>query len=191
MYLPVFFVLFLLILLLLLTNFRIQIELIAVVVGFAFTIFGTVLKYIPVFEVKGGAEEKGKKQWKLGSKEKETVRKRFINLIVGAVRKNKGKILHIEKLELTGSFSTEDAAANAIIYGIILALWNFLVIVLSAWFNLEHGNFNLVPDFQNNRNELIFHAVIRVMLLKILILILYDTGKQYVFNAKTNSASTF
>ena len=104
MYLPVFFVLFLLILLLLLTNFRIQIELIAEDAGIAYTIKGTMLKYIPVFEVKGGAEEKGKKQWKLGSKEKETVRKRFINLIVGAVRKNKEKYFISRSLNLRAHF---------------------------------------------------------------------------------------
>jgi len=189
MYLPVFFILFLLILLLL-SNFRIWVELIARDAGIAYTIKGTVLKYIPVFEIKGGTEEKGGKQWRLGSKEKKTIRTKFLNLIVGAVRRNKGKLLHIEKLELTGSFSFDDAAADAIIYGIILSLWNYLIIALSAWFSLEHGNFSLVPDFQNNRNKLMFHAVLRIMLLNVLVLILLYAGKRHDLDTKAHSAAT-
>jgi len=190
MYLPVFLIPFLLILLLLLTNFRIWVEFIARDSTVTYTIKGTILKYVPIFEVKSGTEKKGRKKWRLGSKEKKTIRTNFINLIVGAVRKNKGKMLHIEKLELTGSFSVEDAAANAILYGIFLVLWNYFIIALSAWFNLEHGNFNVVPDFQNNRNRFMFHAVFRVMLLNVLILILFCTDKQLNFSTKTHSSFT-
>jgi hypothetical protein len=176
---------------LLLANFRIWVELIAKDSSFTYTIKGTILKYIPIFEIKSGTEKKGRKKWRLGSKEKKTVRTDFLNLIGGAIRKNKGKILHIEKLELTGSFSVEDAAANAIIYGIILVLWNYFIIALSAWFSLEHGSFSLVPDFQNNTNKLMFHAVFRVMLLNVLILILFCKDKHLYFSTKTHSASTY
>lgn len=191
MYLPVFLIALLLILMLLLVNFRVFVELAANDSGIAYTIKGTVLKYIPVFEIKSGTEKKGRKQWKLGSKEKRTIRTRFFNLIIGAIRKNKGKALHIEKLEVMGTFSAEDAAVNAIIYGIIIALWNCFIIMLSAWFSLEHGNFNLIPDFHNNRNEFMFHAVIRIMLLKILIIILSGTLKHHNFGTKTHSALTY
>jgi len=191
MYMPVFLIsFFLLILLLLLANFRIFVEFIAKDAGIAYTVKGTILKYIPVFEIKRGTEEKGRKQWMLGLKEKRTLHRNFLNLIVGAVRKNKGKKLHIEKLELTGSFSIEDAAANAIIYGIILSLWNCFIILLSAWFSLEHGNFSLVPDFQNNRNKLMFHAVFRIMLLNVLVLILLYAGKRHDLDTKAHSAAT-
>jgi hypothetical protein len=190
MYLPVFLIIFLLVLLLLLANFRIHVELIAKDADITYTIKGTILKYIPIFEIKSGTEKKGRKKWRLGLKEKKTVRTNFLNLIAGAIRKNRGKMLHIEKLELTGSFSVEDAAVNAIIYGIILVLWNYFIITLSAWFSLEHGNFSLIPDFQNNANRLMFHAVFRVMLLNVFILLLFSNDKQLNFNTKTHSAST-
>jgi hypothetical protein len=87
MYLPVFLIIFLLVLLLLLANFRIHVELIAKDADITYTIKGTILKYIPIFEIKSGTEKKGRKKWRLGLKEKKTVRTNFLNLIAGAIRK--------------------------------------------------------------------------------------------------------
>ncbi len=165
------FVVFLLLLLLL--SFRINIELIARDSGIAYTIKGNILKVIKVFEVKSGSEEAGKKVWETDEKEQGFIRKRLFGIIKEALTEQKGKIFHIEKLSVDGTFSIEDAAANAILHGLFLTLWQFLLIFLAANFTLEHQTYNFLPDFRNDRNEFIFHVIFRVVIINMLLLVLH------------------
>lgn len=174
MVLPVFLTPVFLLLLLLLISFRINIEFIAKDSGMTYTIKGNILKVVKVFEIKSGREEKRKKHWRVNNKEKGFIRKRLIGIIKTAIDDQRGKIFHIEKLSVNGTFSIEDAAANAILYGLFLILWQFLLIFLSANFKLEHENFNFLPDFRNDRNELIFHVIFRVVIFNIVMLVLHN-----------------
>jgi len=173
MILPVILVPVAFLLLLLLLSFRINIELIAKDSGITYTISGSILKVVKIYEVKSGSENMGKKVWKTGAKEQNTIRKRLLGVIKEAITEQKGKIFHIEKLSVNGTFSTEDAAANAILHGLFLTLWQFLLIFLAANFTLEHQNYNFLPDFRNDRNEFIFHVIFRVVIIKMLLLVLH------------------
>lgn len=184
MYLPVILAFIaLLSVLLLFLSIRISIEFIARETGITYTIKGSVFRYLKVLEVKSGTEKRGKKRWKTGYKEKRLVREKLLGLLQTAVKKRKGRMFHIEELSLNGTFSLEDAAANAVIYGLLLILWQFLLIFLAANFKLERQNYNFMPDFQNDKNEMMFHIIFRVILLKIILLIIHwsvDTkGKKF------------
>lgn len=159
--------------LLLLLSFRINIELIARDSGITFTVKGSILKVIKVFEVKSGSEKMGKKVWQTGDKERGIIRRRVFGIIREALTERKGKIFHIEKLTVDGTFSIEDAAADAILHGLFLTLWQFLLIFLAANFTLEHQNYNFLPDFRNGRNEFIFHIIFRVVIINMLLLVLH------------------
>lgn len=176
MILTAFLLFFLLLLVLLFISFRISIELIANETGITYTIKGNILKVIKVFEVKNGREGK-KKRWTTDRQEKGALRKKFLGIIKTAIDDRRGKIFHIEKLSLTGSFSLNDAAANAILYGFFLTLWQFLLIFLAANFRLEHQNYNFLPDFQHDRNEMIFHAIFRVVIVNMVLLLIHNLRK--------------
>jgi hypothetical protein len=173
MILPAILVSAVLILLLLLISFRINIELIARDSGITYTVKGSILKVIKVFEIKSGSEEKGKKNWQTDEKEQGFIRKRLLGIIKEAITEQRGKIFHIEKLSVDGTFSIEDAAANAILHGLFLTLWQFLLIFLAANFTLEHQNYNFLPDFRNDRNEFIFHVIFRVLIIHMVLLVLH------------------
>lgn len=172
MILPVIFV-SAIFLLLLLISFRINIELIAKDSGITYTIKGSLLKVVKVFEIKSGSEEMGRKVWQTDEKEQSFIRKRLFGIIKEAITEQRGKIFHIEKLSVDGTFSIEDAAANAILHGLFLTLWQFLLIFLAANFTLEHQNYNFLPDFRNDRNEFIFHVIFRVVIIQMVLLVLH------------------
>jgi energy-coupling factor transporter transmembrane protein EcfT len=174
MILPVIFVLAGFVLLLLLLSFRIHIELIATDSGITYTISGNIMKVVKIYEVKSGSGDKDKKMRKAGGKDKDTIRKRLLGVIKEAITEQRGKIFHIEKLSVDGTFSIEDAAANALLYGLFLTLWQFLLIFLSANFTLEHQKYNFMPDFRNDRNEFIFHAIFRVVIIRMLLLVIHS-----------------
>lgn len=92
-----------------------------------------------------------------------------MKIIGRAVKNKKGKIFHIEKLSLKGTFSIEDAAANAILHGVFMILWQFLLIFLASNFRLEHQHYNLLPDFEHDRNKMIFQAILRVVILNMVL----------------------
>lgn len=168
MYLPVLLVFVAFLLLLRFLSLRISVELIAKDSGITYTIKGSIFKFIKVMEIKSGTEKK--KEWKIDAGEDLFIREKVLGLLGSALKKNKGKIFHIEKLSVKGSFSIKDAAADAILYGTFIMLWQFLLIFLSANFSLEHQNYSFYPDFQNNKNELIFHLIFRVVILKVVLL---------------------
>jgi hypothetical protein len=170
---PVILVAVVFIVLLLLISFRINIELIATDSGITYTIKGSILKVVKVFEVKSGSEEMGKKTWQTSEKEQGFIRKRLFGVIREAITEQKGKVFHIEKLSVDGTFSIEDAAANAILHGLFLTLWQFLLIFLAANFTLEHQYYNFLPDFRNDRNEFIFHVIFRVVIFNMVMLVLH------------------
>ncbi|NLN64832.1 MAG: hypothetical protein GX144_05395 [Clostridiaceae bacterium] len=174
MILPAVFVPVLLISLLLLISFRINIVFIAKDTGITYTIKGDLLKVIKVFEIKSGRDEREKKNWQINQKEKGVLRARFLGLINQAIQEQRGKIFHIEKLSIDGTFSIEDAAANAVLYGLFLILWQFVLIFLAKNFKLEHQYYNFLPDFQNDKNELIFQAIFRVVIFKMLLLVAHN-----------------
>ena len=174
MILPAVFVPVLLISLLLLISSRINIVFIAKDTGITYTIKGDLLKVIKVFEIKSGRDEREKKNWQINQKEKGVLRARFLGLINQAIQEQRGKIFHIEKLSIDGTFSIEDAAANAVLYGLFLILWQFVLIFLAKNFKLEHQYYNFLPDFQNDKNELIFQAIFRVVIFKMLLLVAHN-----------------
>ncbi len=181
MLLPVILIFLTLLFIILLLSFRIFVELIAKNSGITYTIKATIFKYIKVVEVKSGQKSKqkkpkrgaevSKKKWETSAKENKAIHERVINIISVVLKENRGKVFHIEELSLSGLFSIEDAAVDAILYGIFLALWQFLIIFLSANFRVEHQSYKFYPDFQNNKNELIFHGILRVVLIKVLLLV--------------------
>jgi len=184
MYLPVILAsIALLSMLLLFLSIRISIEFIARETGITYTIKGSVFRYVKVLEVKSGTEKRWKKRRKAGSKERRLVRDRLPGLIQTALKRRKGRMFHIEELSLNGTFSIKDAAANAVIYGVLLILWQFLLIFLAANFKLERHNYNFMPDFKNNKNEMMLHIIFRFIPLKIILLIIHwiaDTnGKKF------------
>ena len=174
MLLLVFLVPYILILLLLFISFRINIELIASETGITYTVKGSLLKVIKLFEVKSGEEAKGGKSWQTDEKEQAFLRKRVFGILWEAMVEHKGKVLHIEKLSVNGTFSIEDAAANALLYGLFMALWQFLLIFLAANFTLENQCYHFMPDFRHDRNELIFHAIFRILILHVLMLVIHN-----------------
>ncbi len=171
MVLPVFLILAALIFILM-NSFRIHIELTARDERISYTIRGSILKVITLFRVTDGDEEKRRKPESDG-KEKGSFGKRVFGIIREAILDHRGKIIHIEKLSVDGTFSIEDAAANAILYGIFLSLWQFLLIFLAANFRLEHQSYNFLPDFRNDRNEFIFHLIFRVVILNMVLLVIH------------------
>lgn len=177
MYLPVILVLAGVLVFILLMSLRISVEVIARSSGITYTVKGSILKYIKIAEVKSGSRKKKK-----GKKDTEKKREKLLGIIKTAVKKNNGKIFHVEKLSLTGSFSLEDAAADAILYGTFLILWQFIIIFLSANFKFEHQNYSFYPDFQNNKNELIFQLILRVVILRVLLLLI-----NYYFESKISN----
>lgn len=173
MILPVFLILIALIALFLLNSFRINIELVARDASVNYTIRGSVLKVIKVFEVKSGDEEKKGKPRKTKGNKKGSFGKRVLVAIRKAILEHRGKIIHIERLSVDGTFSIEDAAVNAVLYGIFLTLWQFLLLFLAANFRLEHQSYNFMPDFRNDRNEFIFNAILRVVILNMVLLVIH------------------
>ncbi|HEY8422697.1 MAG TPA: DUF2953 domain-containing protein [Thermoclostridium sp.] len=176
MYLPVILFFIAVFVSVLFMSLRISIEVIAENSGVTYSVKGIILKYIKIAEVKSGTEKPKKPQ----KAEKE--REKILGIIKTAMKKNNGKIFHIEKLSLTGTFSVDDAAANAILYGFFIILWQFIIIFLSAHFTFEHQNYGLYPDFQNDKNELIFQVILRVVILKALLLVL-----TYYFESKVKN----
>lgn len=173
MCLPVIFASIALLLLLipLASSFRISIEFIVRESSATYTIKGTVFKYVKVMEV-NNTSRKRKHKRRETHKRKKGFGEKLPNLIQTALKNRKGKMLHIEELSLRGTFSIEDAAANAVIYGILLIIWQFLLIYLAANFKLEHQYYNFIPDFQNDRNEMMLHVIFRVVVLKAIWLII-------------------
>lgn len=159
--------------LLLFMSLRISVEVVAENSGIRYTVKGSILKYIKIAEVKSGVKKKDKP----GEKDKK--REKILGLVKTAFKKNNGKIFHIEKLSLTGTFSVEDAAANAVLHGFFIILWQFFLIFLSANFKLEHQYYRFYPDFQNDRNEFIFQIILRVVIFRALLLII-----RYWINSK-------
>ncbi len=189
MNLPVFLIIPLIITILLLFSLRISLELLAKEEDITYTVKGSIFKHLKVFEIKKGTEDEGKKRWKTDWKENKFIKTKVLSIYDSALKKHAGKVLHIEKLELHGTFSVEDAAVDAILYGVFLALWQFLLIFLSANFSLEHQCFNFLPDFNKNRNKLIFHAIFRIVIINILWLIIWIKIEDKR-NRKKNSDST-
>ncbi|NLM09520.1 MAG: DUF2953 domain-containing protein [Clostridiaceae bacterium] len=172
MFLPVILFFVAILLLMLFMSLRISIELTAKSSGITYTVKGSIFKYIKIVEVKSGTKKQKRQE-----KDSEKKRERILDLIRIAIN---GKIFHIEKLSLSGTFSINDAAANAVLYGTFLTLWQFIIILLSANFKLEHQNYSFYPDFQNDKNELIFQLILRVVILKALSLII-----NYYLESKT------
>lgn len=167
MFLPVLLFFAAVLLIALFMSIRISIELVAKNSGITYTVKGSIFKYINVVEVKSGIKKRKRENEKTDRK-----REKVLGLIKAAVIRDKGKIFHIEKLSLTGTFSIEDAAANAILYGAFIVLWQFILLILSANFKLEHQNYSFYPDYQNGKNELIFQAILRVVIFKVLLLLI-------------------
>jgi hypothetical protein len=190
MHLPVIFIFLSFLFLILLLSFRISLEVIAKKSGIAYTVKATLFKYVKVVEVKSGQKktkksekstEGRKKKWKTSDKESKAIHERVIDIIYAILKKNRGKIFHIEELSISGSFSLEDAALDAILYGTLIILWQFLIIYLSANFSLEHQSFKFYPDFKNNTNELVFHGILRVVIIQaIFVLIKYSIDKKKI-----------
>lgn len=172
MVLPVFLMLAILIFVLM-NSFRIQIELSAREEIISYTIRGSILKVITLFKITDNDEKKSRKPQKSDGKEKGSFGKRVFEIIREAILDHRGKIIHIERLSVDGTFSIEDAAANAILYGIFLSLWQFLLIFLAANFRLEHQSYNFLPDFRNDRNEFIFQLIFRVVILNMVLLVIH------------------
>ncbi|MBP7176342.1 MAG: hypothetical protein KBA53_09045 [Thermoclostridium sp.] len=168
-----------LLLLFLFIRFRIYIEFTAKESGINYTIRGKILKVIKVFEVNGDSDEKGekskrsKKASKSNKKKKDSKDVSFPRIIRKVIEKRNGKLIHIEKLSVDGTFSIEDAAANALLHGLFLTLWQFLVIFLAANFSLEHQSYNFLPDFQKDRNEIFFCTILRVESVHMVLLVLH------------------
>lgn len=171
MNLPVFLLIPGLLLLLLLLSLRISVEFIAKDTGISYSVRGSVFKFLKLFELKSGVTANKKRSYEEG---KETIREKILSMVDNAIKEHRGKIFHIEKLSLKGTFSIEDAAANAILYGLFMILWQFLLIFLSTHFKLEHQNYNFLPDFQHDRNELTFHAILRVVLFNLVVFIIHN-----------------
>ncbi|AGC67578.1 hypothetical protein Cst_c05560 [Thermoclostridium stercorarium subsp. stercorarium DSM 8532] len=166
MYLPVVFCIIALIIVALFMSLRISIEFTAGSEGISYTVKGIVFKYIKILEIKSNSEKKRKK-----TKGGEKKRGRILGIIRTAMRKKNGKAVHIEKFSLTGTFSVDDAAANAILYGGFIILWQFAVLFLSEHFTFEHQNYAFYPDFQNDKTEFIFQIIFRVVIFKALLLL--------------------
>jgi len=167
MCLPVIFCIAAVITLMLSMSLRISVEVTAGDSGINYTIRGSILRYIKILEIKSGTEKKRKPK-----KKSEKKRDRILGIVKAAFKKKNGKMIHVEKLSLTGTFSTEDAAADAILHGLFIILWQFIIIFLSANFTFEHQNYNFLPDFQNNRNELVFQLILRIVILNALIVLI-------------------
>jgi len=167
MYLPVILCIAAVVLLMLFMSLRISVELTAEESGISYTIRGNIFRYIKKMEIRSGSGRK-----RVNKKKGEKRHDKLLGIIKTAIRKNNGKVIHVEKLSLTGTFSIEDAAANAILYGIFLILWQYIILFLSANFTFEHHNYNLRPDFQNNKNSLFFQIVMRIVVLKALLLLI-------------------
>ncbi|NLY18579.1 MAG: DUF2953 domain-containing protein [Clostridiaceae bacterium] len=171
-----FFLVGLFIAIMLLTSARISVVLNFSDNIFAYRITGSILKYITVFAIKSGGEKERQKRDKVrkgtGSKEG-----KYLNLLKSALLERKLKLIHVEKLELEGTYSIGDAAVNAIFFGIFMALWQLLLIILNERFRLEHQSFRLRPDFHNAGNNFKFHLVLRAAIYKILWLLLFDIIK--------------
>ncbi len=176
MLLPIFFII-LILGFFLLGSLRISVWLVAKDTGITYNIQLNILKFIKVFEVKSGTRKR-KKRRKSETKEKKRAHSTVYGIFSHALHNHKGKVLHIEKLDLQGTFSTKDAAANAILFGILMILWQWLLIFLTAHFSLEHQNFHILPDFQNHRNEMVLHFIFRIVFMKILFLILSSLMKR-------------
>lgn len=180
MYLPVILVLAAILAAMLFMSLRISVEFTAKSSGVTYTIKGSIFKYISIMEVKSGTGRKRRHEEKSGTR-----REKILDLVRVAIDRKNGKIFHIEKLSLSGTFTTMDAAADSILYGTFLILWQFILILLSANFKLEHQNYSFYPDFHNNRNELIFRLILRVVIFKALLLII-----KYYLDSKTKINSS-
>lgn len=177
MYLPVLLFLAALLIFVLFMSFRISIEVVADNSGISYTVTGSILKHIKVVEVKSDFNKP--KKPKTDKSENIFSRNKILGFIKSAVEKDRGKIFHIEKLSLAGKFSIGDAAADAILYVFFIVLWQFIIIFFSSKFKLEHQNYSLYPDFQNENTELIFQMILRVVILKALLMII-----NYFFESK-------
>ena len=164
-------IIFLLLLLFLFIRFRIYIEFTAKESEITYTIKGKILKVIKVFEVNSG--EKDKKQAKINEKKEYSKDNNVLKIFRKVIAEQRGKLIHIEKLSVDGTFSIEDAAANALLYGLFLTLWQFLLIFLAANFSLEHQSYNFLPDFQKDRNEMVFCSILRVEAVHMVLLVLH------------------
>ena len=137
MHLPVIFIFLSFLFLILLLSFRISLEVIAKKSGITYTVKATLFKYVKVVEVKSGQKktkksekstEGRKKKWKTSDKESKAIHERVIDIIYAILKKNRGKIFHIEELSISGSFSLEDAALDAILMAhfYFVAIFNYL-----------------------------------------------------------------
>jgi len=166
MYLQVVLIFVAVFLFLLFMSLRISIEVMVKNSNITYAIKGIIFKYVKIVEIKSGTK-KPKKSDRVDKK-----REKLLGIVETAMKKNRGKIVHIEKLSLSGTFSFDDAAVNAILHGLFIILWQFFIVFLSANFTFEHQNYNFYPDFQNDKNELIFQVILRIVIIKALALII-------------------
>lgn len=145
---------------------------------FEYKIKGSILKHITVFAIKSGVDKEGR-QFGKKSKGKKNREDKFLNILKNALKGRKLRLIHVERLVLEGTYSIGDAAANAILFGLFMALWQFLLLYLNEHFKLEHQSFRLKPDFQNDRNNFTFHIILRAAVFKIVWLLLLHFLKEH------------
>ena len=134
----------------------------------AYEISCSLLSYIKIFEIKSGVKKKRTGLWKKYRNEKKSEGGKLGRILKKALKERKTRMIHVEKLLLEGTYSIGDAAANAILFGVFMALWQILLIYLNEHFKLDHQNFKLKPDFHNDRNDVNFHVVLRTTVYKII-----------------------
>jgi hypothetical protein len=157
----------------------------------AYEITGSLFKYIKIFEVKSGVEKKGARIWKKYRDEKRYKGDKNTRILKKALKERKTRMIHVEKLLLEGTYSIGDAAANAILFGIFMALWQILLIYLNEHFKLDHQNFKLKPDFHNDRNDVNFHVVLRTTVYKIIWLLCIFIISTHMKNKKEFNTEYF
>lgn len=156
---------------------------------FAYRVTGSILKYITVFTVKSGVKKEGRwrKVWK-GKKNKEG---KYLNILKNVLEERKLRLIDVERLVLEGTYSIGDAAVNAILYGVFMALWQFFLIYLNEHFKLKHQSFRLKPDFQNDRIDLKFQIILRAAVFKIVWMIFFYVIKTHKHRGKEFNKSEY
>lgn len=166
-----------LIVLVLLASARISINLNVKDGALVYRITGSILWYIKIFEIKSGIEKKTKKRFGGFKEERGTTGGNFFEIIKKVLKRRKLRIIHIDRLIIEGTYSIGDAAANAILFGLFITLWQFLLIFLNEKFKLEYHSFKLIPDFQKDKNDIIFHAILRATVFNLIWLYLIGVKK--------------
>jgi len=134
-----------------------------------------------VFALKSGDKQESKQLGKKGGKGKG---EKYLNILKNALKEPELRLIVVERLVLEGTYSIGDAAVNAILFGILIILWQILIIYLSENYKLEHESFRFKPDFQSDRNNFKFHVTLRAAIYKIVWLILKHTIKTHRANGK-------